>query len=192
MGNSSPYDRRRGSASGTLGAIGLAAGFVIVAAAALLVLGPSAQPSPSPTPASNVLGFPAAIGGEPVLLGREIEARVAVAVDDTPFLIGGVLSEAPFGIECLSPILPPTDPGLVNTCTDPYLLSAYVALYLSRYHPGATDIGKLHDLVVYRVHVRDPLAGTCSAATPDWQQQCLDAIVIEKVVWWNGSLVDPL
>ena len=140
--------------------------------------------------------FPAAIGGAPVLLGNQIPAHIADATNDAQFLVGGVISEVPPGIDCFDVTPPPLmDSAFLtgSTCSPlaPYLLSAAadgssIKLFWSPSHPSAPDIGKRGDVLVYRVHVRDPRFARCPS---DWQSKCLSTVFIDRLVWRNGAPV---
>jgi hypothetical protein len=157
-------------------------------------LRPSSTAAASPKPDGRI---PASIGPEPVLVGEEIAAHAAAATGDSPFLVGGVVGPL-VQFDC-SRTWPPT--LLVGACGDGPVItsvspdmaalpnsypSGTVYTHFSPSHPSVADIGRQGDIVVYRVHVRDPLAAQCPA---DWAHECLAAIVIEKLVWINGSLV---
>jgi hypothetical protein len=191
--------------------IGLTLLAVMVVSTALFLRGTAPAPngaalSSSSAVASNSVGsaampswdggIPSAIGSEPVLLGSKLTAQIAGAHDSSPFLIGGVVSLVSPGMNCFTLTAPPSlDPAFMPTgsCSDQamYLLSAgpdgsSVSVFYSPSHPSAPDLGHIHDVVVYRVHVMDPRASSCPA---NWRQSCQRVVFIDALVWRNGQTI---
>ncbi|MGH2467625.1 MAG: hypothetical protein ACRDGL_07840, partial [Candidatus Limnocylindrales bacterium] len=143
---------------------------------------------PQPTYAG---GIPQAIDGRPVLFGTAIATRIAAATGDTPFLVGGVVSW--IDLACIprphgSPS-PPVNP-LLHGCLYPILTptSANPTGIVNPLSLTSTVSPPLDTPLVLRAHTRDARAAACPSAQ---RQQCLDALVVEAIVWLGPLPAGP-
>lgn len=119
-----------------------------------------------------------------MLRGRNIYARVVLATDSTPFLIGGWVEFAQ--ADCFIDPERPTSP-LLAPCDDGFRLvdgDTTTRLVVGLHVPGFSGNGP----VVLRVHVHDKRARKCA---PEIRLECEQAVVVEAGVWRGDSRTRP-
>jgi len=116
-----------------------------------------------------------------VLRGATIQAAVAAATDDAPFLIGGRLSYA--YADCAVPADFP-ETRLLRSCDDGLIIldDGFVAPLVTE-APGHTFANR--GAVVVRVHTRDPRSADCR---PAYRIRCERALVVEQFLWSSGTI----
>lgn len=120
-----------------------------------------------------------------MLRGRDIYARVVLATDSTPFLIGGWVEFAQ--ADCFIDPERPTSP-LLAPCDDGFRLvdgDTIIRLVVGRHVPGFRG---QHEPVVLRVHVHDERARKCAL---EIRLECEQAVVVEAGVWRGDSRARP-
>lgn len=113
-----------------------------------------------------------------MLRGRDIYARVVLATDSTPFLIGGWVKFAQ--ADCFIDPERPTSP-LLAPCDDGFRLvdgDTITRLVVGRRVPGVRF--RVNEPTVLRVHVHDTRARKCP---PEIRLECEQAVVVEAGVW---------
>ena len=144
---------------------------------------PSSPPAPTPQPAPSEArhpgGLPQALDGEPVLVGLDLERRLAAATDATSFLAGGWIN----GAELLlcSGGIGPSDPNPLGArgCPRHRILGIPGRLYF----PPEVRMPEGDGPIVVRVHTHDPAAETC---WPELVPACRQRVVVDAVAWFDG------
>lgn len=118
-------------------------------------------------------GIPRSIGGQPVFVGLEAQQRIAAAVDDTRFLVGGPWFEGPQ--DCVGQIDfdPDPNPLAVSSCPH-YRVEGLPRLLF----PSTIALPEARGPVVLRVHTQDSRAATCRNV-----ERCRQVVVVDEVVW---------
>lgn len=146
---------------------------------------PASTESPAASPPDEI---PATVDGQPVLIGRVMDAHAAAAADASPFLVGGILGW--IIAHCFvpedfpkSPLIVPCDDGTLLYPSDIAALGFHggVRVVLEGTPPARHGLRWPGDrLVVLKVHVHDPRARACPG---EYRERCDRAIVVDELVW---------
>jgi hypothetical protein len=145
-------------------------------------VGPEAEPSVGSAVSTNRFadGLPRSIGGEPVLRGAEVLAKVQAADSDAPFLVGVWLDvytgpRSCFADRCPSGIAVSDEAGSGTSVLQDGNMAYQFATGLAT------------GPAVLQVHVDDPRVSPCPSATV----ACDRLIVVDKAIWTGDSFTDP-
>lgn len=130
----------------------------------------------------DVEGLPTAIEGEPVLVGGDIDARVATIADGSSFLVGGFVHRS--ATVCPRAVLQPPVNPLLPEC--PMDLQLEGGRTLVDEHSSLAGFGD--GPMVLRVHAHDRRATACPAGVRD---RCERLLFVDAVAY-QGSLRLPV
>lgn len=141
---------------------------------------PAPTTPPEPSAGRHPGGIPTAIGGEPVLVGLELQRRLAEATDATSFLAGGWFDSA--DLSTCSGGIGPSDPNPLGArgCPRYRIVGIPGRLYV----PPERIMPDGDRPIVVRVHNHDPAAETC---WPETVAACRARVVVDEVAWFGDE-----